>query len=65
MKLKKYDEAYKSLLIARSMKPDVFEINYNLGYLEYQKKNYGKRPSFSSSPGKTNRSMSRLSATWE
>jgi tetratricopeptide (TPR) repeat protein len=42
MKLKKYDEAYKSLLIARSMKPDVFEINYNLGYLEYQKKNYEK-----------------------
>ncbi len=42
MKLKKHEEAYKSLLIARSMKQDVFEINYNLGYLEYLKKSYEK-----------------------
>ena len=35
-------EAYKSLLIARTMKQDVFEVNYNLGYLEYFRKNFEK-----------------------
>ena len=40
LRLKKHKEAYKSLVIARSMKSDVFEINYNLGYLEYLRKNY-------------------------
>jgi len=42
MKMKNYNAAYKSFLFARSMKEDVFEINYNLGYLEYLKKNYEK-----------------------
>lgn len=42
MKLKKHDEAYKSLVVAQSIKKDVFEINYNLGYLEYTRKNYEK-----------------------
>lgn len=42
MRMKQFEEAYKSLLIARSMKQDVFEVNYNLGYLEYRKKNYEK-----------------------
>ena len=42
MKMKNYNAAYKSFLFARSMKEDVFEVNYNLGYLEYLKKNYEK-----------------------
>lgn len=42
MKLKKYEEAYKSLVIARSIKQDVFEINFNLGHLEYLRKSYEK-----------------------
>ncbi len=42
MKLKNYSAAYKSLLYARSMKDDVFEVNHNLGYLEYLKKNFEK-----------------------
>lgn len=35
-------EAYKSFKLARTMKQDVFEVNYNLGYLEYKAKNYEK-----------------------
>ncbi|MEW5817086.1 MAG: tetratricopeptide repeat protein [Spirochaetota bacterium] len=46
LKLKNYDEAYKSLLIARTLKQDVFEVNYNLGYLEYLKKNFEKSAGF-------------------
>ena len=42
LRTKRLKEAYKSLLITRSMKQDVFEINYNLGYLEYARKNYEK-----------------------
>jgi len=42
MKQKRYEEAYKSLVIARSIKQDVFEINYNLGFLEYHRKSYEK-----------------------
>jgi len=42
LRMKQYEEAYKSLVIARTMNPDVFEVNYNLGYLEYLKKNYEK-----------------------
>jgi tetratricopeptide (TPR) repeat protein len=36
------EEAYKSLMIARSMRQDVFEVNYNLGYLEYLRGNFEK-----------------------
>ncbi len=42
LKVKNYEEAYKSLMIARSMKNDVFEVNHNLGFLEYKRKNYDK-----------------------
>lgn len=42
MKMKQFDEAYKSFLIARSINQEIFEINYNLGYLEYKKKSYEK-----------------------
>ncbi len=34
------EEAYKSLLIAKTMKDGEFEVNYNLGAIEYQHKNY-------------------------
>ncbi|MBN2049216.1 MAG: tetratricopeptide repeat protein [Spirochaetales bacterium] len=42
MQIKQYQEAYKSFLIARTMKQDVFEIEHNLGHLEYLNKNYEK-----------------------
>lgn len=34
------EEAYGSLLIAYAAKTDGFDVNFNLGYLEYQRKNY-------------------------
>lgn len=40
LQLKQLDEAYKSLMVARTMKEDSFEINYNLGYLEYRRGNF-------------------------
>jgi tetratricopeptide (TPR) repeat protein len=40
MKLKQYEIAYKNFVIARTMNPEPFDINYNLGYLEFMKKNY-------------------------
>jgi tetratricopeptide (TPR) repeat protein len=40
--LKRVDDAYHSLSLARTMKPDVFEINYNLGAIEYNRKQYEK-----------------------
>ncbi|MCF7929252.1 MAG: tetratricopeptide repeat protein [Spirochaetales bacterium] len=42
MKTKQYEEAYKSLMIARKENENLFEINYNLGYLEYLRKNYDR-----------------------
>ncbi len=42
LKLKKLQEAYKSFMIARTLKPENFEVNYNLGYLELLRKNYDK-----------------------
>ncbi len=42
MQLKKFDVAHRSLMIARTLKDDNFEVNYNLGYLEYMRKNYQK-----------------------
>jgi tetratricopeptide (TPR) repeat protein len=36
------DEAYKGYSAARTFKQDNFEVNYNLGLLEFQKKNYEK-----------------------
>ena len=41
-RLGKNDDAYKAFTIAKTGKPDDFEINYNLGVLEYMKKNYEK-----------------------
>ncbi|MDR2630369.1 MAG: tetratricopeptide repeat protein [Spirochaetaceae bacterium] len=34
------NEAYRGFTTARSLKSDNFEVNYNLGYLEFQRKNY-------------------------
>ena len=40
MQLKKFDVAYRSLMIASTLKNDNFEVNYNLGYLEFMRKNF-------------------------
>jgi lipopolysaccharide biosynthesis regulator YciM len=42
LKLNMTDAAYKCLTVARGLRQDNFEVNYNLGYLEFQKKNYEK-----------------------
>lgn len=42
LRTKHHKEAYKSLVIARSLNADGFEVNHNLGYLEYLRKNYDK-----------------------
>jgi tetratricopeptide (TPR) repeat protein len=40
MRLGMQEEAYKGFSLARSLKTDDFDVNYNLGYMEYLKKNY-------------------------
>ncbi|MCX7655037.1 MAG: tetratricopeptide repeat protein [Treponemataceae bacterium] len=42
LKLGLQDQAYKGLVIARSLQQNNFEVNYNLGYLEFSRKNYEK-----------------------
>jgi tetratricopeptide (TPR) repeat protein len=42
MKLGFTNEAYKGFSVARSLKSDNFEVNYNLGNLEFQQKNYDR-----------------------
>ncbi|MDR3131377.1 MAG: tetratricopeptide repeat protein [Treponema sp.] len=42
MKLGLFDEAWKKLSIARTQKQDNFEVNYNLGVLEFKRNNYEK-----------------------
>jgi len=42
LKLGQTEEAYKSLLIAKAVRGEGFEVNYNLGVIEYQKKAYEK-----------------------
>jgi tetratricopeptide (TPR) repeat protein len=42
MKLGLSDEAYRGLSAARTHKQDNFEVNYNLGILEFERKNYEK-----------------------
>ena len=36
------DEAHKGFMVAKSLNPNSFEANYNLGVLEFQRKNYEK-----------------------
>ena len=55
MQLKNYDEAYKALTIARSLRAGSFEIDNNLGQLEYRRGNYEKaigllKPAFEAMP---------------
>jgi len=42
LKCNNVDEAYKSLVVAWNMRAGGFDVNYNLGYLEYQNKNYDR-----------------------
>ena len=42
LKLNMVDQAYKGLLIARNLRQNNYEVNYNLGYLEFVRKNYEK-----------------------
>lgn len=42
LRLNRLEEAYKGLAVARTIKTDSFEVNFNLGYLEYQRKQYEK-----------------------
>ncbi|MDR1894498.1 MAG: tetratricopeptide repeat protein [Spirochaetales bacterium] len=46
MQVKNYNLAYKNLLYTWSVKSDIFDVNYNLGYLEYLRKSYEKAISF-------------------
>jgi tetratricopeptide (TPR) repeat protein len=42
MRLGLLDEAYKGLTLARTRRQDNFEVNFNLGVLEFQRNNYEK-----------------------
>ena len=44
--IKQYKAAYKSFMLARATNPEIYVINYNLGYLEYMRKNYEKAAGF-------------------
>jgi len=39
LQLKQYDEAYKAFMVARTIDDQKFDVNYNLGYLEYRRGN--------------------------
>ena len=40
LRLSRLDEAYKGLAVARTISQDNFDVDFNLGYLEYQRKQY-------------------------
>jgi tetratricopeptide (TPR) repeat protein len=42
LKIGRLEDAYKGLTIARSLQQNNFEVNYNLGYLEFSRKSYEK-----------------------
>ena len=42
MELKRFNEAFKALMICRGTKQDVFEVDYNLGFLLFSQKSYEK-----------------------
>ncbi len=46
MQIEAWGEAYKGLMIARSRDPENFEVNANLGKLEFMRKNYEKCAGF-------------------
>jgi tetratricopeptide (TPR) repeat protein len=45
LRLSRLDDAYKGLAIARTIKQDNFEVNFNLGYIEFQKRQYDRAAS--------------------
>ena len=45
MELKRFNEAFKAFMICRGMKQDIFEVDYNLGYLFFRQKSYEKSAS--------------------
>ncbi len=45
MELKRFNEAFKALMICRGMKQDIFEVDYNLGFLLFKQKSYEKATS--------------------
>ena len=54
MELKRFTEAFKALMICRGMKQDIFEVDYNLGYLFFRQKSYEKSASLLLKARKTN-----------
>jgi len=42
LRLARVDDAYRGLMVARTIKQDDFDVDYNLGVLEFQKKAYEK-----------------------
>ena len=46
MQCESWNDAYKGLMIARGKNPDGFEVNANLGKLEFMRKNYDKTVGF-------------------
>lgn len=42
LRLNRLEEAYKGLVVAHAVKQDDFETNFNLGYLEFQRRQYEK-----------------------
>ncbi len=42
LRLGRLEEAYKGLAIARTLRQDDFDVNFNLGYLEFQRRSYEK-----------------------
>ena len=50
LKLGRVDDAYRGLMVARTIKQDEFNVNFNLGVLEYQKKASRRPWSCSSRP---------------
>ncbi len=42
LRLGRFDEAYKGLTIARTIRQDEFDVDFNLGYLEFQRRAYEK-----------------------
>ena len=64
MQIGDYQNAYKSLMLARRDHEDVFEINYNLGQLEFRRKNYEKAASLLRRLTTRNRIILRRSDIW-
>ena len=42
LQLQNIDEAYKALMVAKNINPNGFQLNYNLGYIEFIRRNYEK-----------------------